>query len=789
MFHLPFSPPQTHVALAPRWADVGPAWQIALIALALAVPVALVLWLSAYEHRLVRRPQAIGLLALRLTSILILWALVAFQPVLTHISTDVPPSRVRVAVDTSSSMDVADDGSVVRKEIARRILAPDGLRLVERLQGRHAVEVIAFDEARRELDAVAPGQMPPDPAGPTRATDLRQALRLGDTSGGGPLAGLILLTDGRHTVGPPPVALAKEWAAAGVPIYPVLIGPKRPPPDLLVVDVKAPAKVFRGTTIPVAVRVRATQMPAQELTVELRVDGQPARPEWRRTLRHDGKDQTYAVEFPLPADVAGTQVIRVETAGRDANAKEVTLANNRRSTAVRVAEDKARVLLVDAEARWEYQYLAAALARDPVVQLERVLLAAPRLGLVADADRDKAGLPKPALPAPGGDGKDPLPDFDCVILGDVSPEQLPPADRRRLERYVADRGGTLVVVAGKRALPLEYITQPGAETDPLVKLLPIRAPRVRSEKPGFSLRPTDEGKRTPFLQLGEEGEAPSWPELPKHYWGVVGERRPGATVLAVAGDVSGVVDDRTPGVIVMQSYGFGKVLFVGVDSTWRWRYKTGDAVHHRFWGQVVRWSAAEKLLPGGNRFVRFGTREPVYPEGQEVELAVRLGDDAKSPPASVRARVVRDGTGGETVAVVPLTASARRANAFDGRLRDLRPGKYRVELDGPELAKTLASEPAASAPFEVLPAENGELLDLSADENLLRRLADETGGRLFTTDDVEQVLDALARKLQPRQERHDTKPWQDEPLVWWVLGVLAGLLCVEWAWRKRLDLP
>ena len=170
--------------------------------------------------------------------------LVAFQPVLTHVSTDVPPSRVRVAVDTSSSMDVADDGSVARKETARRILAADGLRLVERLQERHAVEIIAFDEARRELDAAALGRTPADAAGPVRATDLRQALRLSDTAGGGPLVGLILLTDGRHTVGPPPVALAKEWAAAGVPIYPVLIGPKRPPPDLVVLDVKRRRRCF-----------------------------------------------------------------------------------------------------------------------------------------------------------------------------------------------------------------------------------------------------------------------------------------------------------------------------------------------------------------------------------------------------------------------------------------------------------------------------------------------------------------------------------------------------------------
>ena len=44
---------------------------------------------------------------------------------------------------------------------------------------------------------------------------------------------------------------------------------------------------------------------------------------------------------------------------------------------VRVADDKARVLLVDGEARWEFQYLRNALARDPRVAVDAVVFRQP----------------------------------------------------------------------------------------------------------------------------------------------------------------------------------------------------------------------------------------------------------------------------------------------------------------------------------------------------------------------------------------------------------------------------
>ena len=106
-----------------------------------------------------------------------------------------------------------------------------------------------------------------------------------------------------------------------------------------------------------------------------------------------------------------------------------------------------------------------------------------------------------------------------------------------------------------------------------------------------------------------------------------------------ARDAGGVDDldpvgegQEKPGLIVRHNYGFGRVLYVGLESTWRWRFKAGDTYHHRFWGQAIRWAASDKPLLVGNEFLRFGPRKPAVPQGQEVEMVVRLRETAKKLP-------------------------------------------------------------------------------------------------------------------------------------------------------------
>ena len=127
-------------------------------------------------------------------------------------------------------------------------------------------------------------------------------------------------------------------------------------------------------------------------------------------------------------DRAGTETLTVtaEHIPDDPNdpRKDTRPENNTRPVVVNVSPDKAKVLLVDGEIRWEFHYLHTALVRDETMETTSVVFDQPRINAVVEDEAKKMGLPDLDLP------KDPeaLMGYDCIILGDVSPDQLGRAD-------------------------------------------------------------------------------------------------------------------------------------------------------------------------------------------------------------------------------------------------------------------------------------------------------------------------------------------------------------------------
>jgi hypothetical protein len=414
----------------------------------------------------------------------------------------------------------------------------------------------------------------------------------------------------------------------------------------------------------------------------------------------------------------------------------------------------------------------------------------------------KSGYPATQLPAE----PDALNAYDCIILGDVSPDQLPMADRARLEKYVAERGGTLVFLAGKRAMPQAFATTAAdRELDPLMRLLPITEAREVNPADGFPITLTAEGRLASFLQLEPTSDASMqrWSELPPHYWGLIGKAKPAAVPLAWVRNGQFNPDpkaeaelERNNALILRQNYGFGRVLFVGLDSTWRWRFKTGDTYHHKFWGQVIRWAATDKPLITGNEYVRFGTREPVYRAGQEIELIVRLSDGARSlgPDALAGARLYRlvDGKPEENAGLAPLSRRENRPKELETKLRDLPPGRYEVELAIPDLADQLQAPPGADgrpgrlrAAFTVSPPDSLEMIELGTNRPLLDDLAQRSGGQVFEPEDAGELVERLKKAISLRQFRSETRLWRST----WTLIIFLLLLTVEWVARKTAGLP
>jgi hypothetical protein len=702
---------------------------------------------------------------------------------------------------------------LTRSQVAERILSGEGMRLLPALTAKHDVELLGFHREAWELkpDQLAELFRPSADTEATAFTDLRLPLtRALERSGPGQgkVLGIVLLTDGQHNTGEPPTTKAKELGERHVPIYPIALGARRPPPDAVMMAVQAPNAVFKDVETPIEATFKITGLPAQDFLVELHRIGKNGKNVLaERIVHHGGKDRTYSESFPVRMDEVGTQTLMATVRPVNPDTKETRGDNNSRATTVSVADDRANVLLIDGEARWEYHYLVTALKRDRTMKVDSVVFQQPRLrGSLSPAELHKMGLPRQQLP-PGADA---LAGFDCLILGDVGVEQLPLAERQRLEKYVAERGGTLVILAGKRFMPLAY---PDIETngkaDPLHKLLPIESPRVVAPADGFSVTLTQIGKETKFLEMDADPakSVAIWRGLPQHFWGVVGRAKPGATTLAYVADAA---DQREPAeaekqtaLIVRQNYGFGRVLFVGLDSTWRWRYRVGDLYHHTFWGAAIRWAASDKPLMTGNDYIRFGTSQPIYSRDEEVKIVVRLNEELGplKPDLLAAARIFKPGKTGEdekAVALVPLSRRESQPRVLEGQVRDLPPGEYAIELAMPDYADKLTAKsappgkPDAGEPgkpmrahFTIRPPDSKEMIDLETRWPLLEEIAAKSGGKVFTPEDAGELVDLLVNQSVPYSERHEQKLWQ-----WWVLLVLVlAFLTIEWAGRKLAGLP
>ncbi|MCI0457074.1 MAG: hypothetical protein L0Z62_08850 [Gemmataceae bacterium] len=707
---------------------------------------------------------------------------------------------------------------LTRAEVARWLIADDGASLLRAITAKHKVELAAFD---REVWEIKPEQLAgfreavaPETKARALFTDLRAPLAHA-LERSGPVqqrtVGVVLLTDGQHNLPGSPVKKALELGKLGVPVYPVALGARKAPPDVTVLEVKAPSNVPKETDASVEARFKVSGLPAQEIVVELHHGKGPPSEEYVKRVQHDGTDRVYSVPFQVRMEQPGTHSLEVKVRPTLKDPPEINVENNSRAAVVRVNADRAKVLLIDGEARWEYHYLASALRRDAGVKSDSVVFVQPRIGRIPEAELEKIGNPRLTLPrSDEKSDEDPLAKYDCIVLGDVAPEQLPLKDRRRLEKYVAGQGGTLVLLAGKRHMPLAYRGEGGEEDDPIVKMLPIEKPRAVGPVEGFAVTLTHEGRLTSFLQMDTTPEKSDrrWAEFPPHYWGLVGRLKPGALALAyvaqdqrpkeaLSSDEKKDSLEKAKALIARQNYGFGRVLLVGLDSTWRWRYKTGDAYHHRFWGQVMRWAASDKLLPAGNRLVRYGSREPLYRQGQEAEVMVRLEEGAPPlpPGALAAARVYRQQADGkeEAAALVELTRNDRQPRLLGGTVRDLPPGQYRVELHIPALADALKEPDPEKRPrrdvFTVLAGEGGELVELGTNWPLLESLALTSKGEVIAPEDVRRLAQLLTSQVETRERSDKQKLWEDPPLVWVTLGVVLLLLTVEWVSRKLAGLP
>jgi uncharacterized membrane protein len=438
---------------------------------------------------------------------------------------------------------------------------------------------------------------------------------------------------------------------------------------------------------------------------------------------------------------------------------------HRQSKLVHVGDREVRVLYIEGQFRYETKYVWQALSAARRFSIDRRVLLHPLGG---------------KQPAALSEDLDDWLAYHAILLGDVAASHFTPRQIEIMKELVGKYGKGLAMIGGDRSF-----ARGGWAGTALADVLPVdlAASAGQTEAP-MQVRPTAAGLQHDLMRISESGLDPAgdWAKL---------EPLPGANVLGGIKPAAIVLAESPAGqpLIVAQPYGKGRALAIAFDTTWKWVLSKRDTaeLQRRFWRQAALFLAA----PRGNvwivtdranydlRRLRSGAESQTYRAGVEDAHGHPL------PDAPIRVTLT-DPSGKETRAD-PARPDEKKGEPFHkGRLAPpAGPGTYTLKIAASVQEKELTAE----YKYEVT-VQDLESLEVLANHNLLRQMADIGRGRFVTLDKLGDLLADLRVSAQP--EKRDV-PMQiriaaEEPWPWLAAGALLTLMCAEWAARKRKGL-
>jgi len=660
-----------------------------------------------------------------------------------------PKARpLAVLVDRSGSMMTADN----RRH--RRI--DDALRRWRDVEPAaqaafNGIRTFAFADGIRSVPSVeAPGLVP---AERTRFFSALQRA-LADAPPGG-WAGVVTLTDGLDNSGVAMkagvAAVTRDALATGTPLY-FIAGRNRYAggPFFGLRDWDAPVRTLPKSNFRVQATFDSFQPAASTQKVRFTVNG-VARPVTELNLPAGRRLTTWSAE--VRADDPGVLELELQV-GQEIARTEVRVelpASN-------------QILYYQGALDWSYRFLADILKRDAAFVLTPVF----------HFPNPNAVLPPGALRQMPASEKDLAP-FQIVILANVSAPQLSSAQQSALGGWVRS-GGILIFLT-----PDDDSTE-GFSGSELEKMLPVvfaptnsriadDASRVVGRFRGLTA--SDPAKlvayaweRTPrvgeIFAQAERKDVPLVSPLFSEY-AHVARAKPGAEVLARhPTDLAPGSNERAI-LLAVQRYGRGQSAVLTTDALWRWKLNQPAAERgaELFWQNLFAWL-------GRDRQHGLAFENPPFKVSVGKELVWGISG---AGTGSLKVEAKLGGQGMELKEAAPSEEIRRFP------WRPSREGLWEIDASdagGRPVRHWVSAQKADS---------EGELSGQAPDEELLRQLAERTGGSVLESTPPSSWT-------KGRESRGDLLGERADPL-WhrpWVFGALLGCYCAELLLRRRWKL-
>ena len=401
--------------------------------------------------------------------------------------------------------------------------------------------------------------------------------------------------------------------------------------------------------------------------------------------------QTANVEVDIKH--AGPNIVEIEASPLE---NELTLVNNRAVVAIDGVRDKLRVLLVSGEPHSGERTWRNLLKSDASVDLVHFTILRPpekqdgtpinELSLIAFPTRELF--------------QQKINEFQLIIFDRYARQGvLPIAYFDNIARYVR-AGGAVLVSAGP-----DYASTTSIWRTPLDTVLPAEPVGV-TEKP-FYAHLSDAGKRHPVTR-GLEGSASEPPRWSRFFRTVDTRNAIGAPVMTGA--------DGKP-LLLLSRFGEGRVALLLSDHIWLWaRGYEGGGPHLDLLRRMSHWLMKQPDLD---------------------EEALRLQIQGKD-------LVVLRQTMADNVAAGDRDVAERR-HASELTLTASEPGTWRSTLPANELGLWQATDGTLKALINVGPTNPKEFSEVTSTTEMLKPLAQATGG------DARRVVDGAQHRPAPRR--------------------------------------
>ena len=583
-----------------------------------------------------------------------------------------------------------------------------------------------------------------------------------------------LVTDGAFNDGENPLYAAEALAR---PIFVVGVGDSTEAKDVVARSLLTNEVGYLGSELPVGVTIQTSGFEQGTLKVILRDNGEAVA---EQTLALRGAE-TRSVPFVYTPKYAGMRTLSAEIVNVKGFESEITAKNNAVSEFVNILKNKRKTLLLAGRLAPDISFIRSTLEENKNVECAVY---------VENAD---------------GSFLDDAPASASSSSGASGAQKKRTAESFRLDASAAESivlicfpvaatsPATIEVVKNElaRGKPVLFIASQDLDWNrlrPLEAYLPFSVIQgSRQEMLALPDVKTQALSSSAMKLSGMDEDARAWNSLPPIFRTETLVRvKPEAEVLATIRLNNAPLNEP---LILQRTLGNAKSLAILGYGLYRWKllgYAAESAkgrdvpdIFGTFFENGLRW-----LSTGDQgKFVRIKSAKKSYASGESVELTGQVYDRSYNPldNADVRATLQSSSLRQPQEVVLAALGGGRYTATVEG----LGEGEYSF------VGKAVVNSQEYGEDFGRFSVGkvNIEYQNLRMNVGLLRRIAETSGGKFYTAEEIARNPDALRRDIQassyfqarPLTLRSDVALWNYA----WALAAIIALFALEWFLRKR----